>query len=280
MSTPVVIAKENDTIARIRNLMLSQNVGRIIIINENGKPSGIVTQKDIMNTIDKKSPKWRRRPLDTILIKNIMSKDLTYIKSDNDVIQAAKILKKNGFSALPVLDKNKLVGIISKTDIVKALPSLIGHSIQVNRFMTKKLITAKPAHSILHIHDLMLENNISRIIIEENEQPLGVVTSKDIVFIKQKDIETASKQKIFLHRGESVKISPTRPQGSAIILTDEIMNRNLITIKENDSVINAAKKMIGYDIGGLPVIAEDPPHKLVGIITKRDIINGIAGGKV
>ncbi|MHA1754632.1 MAG: CBS domain-containing protein [Candidatus Odinarchaeia archaeon] len=279
MSSPVVACDKQDTIARVRNLMLKHQVGRIIIIDKNEKPVGILTQKDLVYSIKKSSPLWRRRPLDTILVKNIMSKKLVTITSNADILDAVSTLKKTAFSALPVVENNKLVGIITKTDIVRALPGFADSAIQVKRFMTKPAITAKPSHSVMYVYDLMVENNISRVIITHLEKPLGIITLKDIVFLSGGFLETGLNQShTSFYASERIQKHHKPPVAKIRILAEEVMSQNLITVRENESIIKASELLIKNNIGGLPVL-DEKGVKLVGIITKRDIINKIIGGR-
>ncbi|MCK9150884.1 CBS domain-containing protein [Methanobacterium alcaliphilum] len=81
------------------------------IANE-GKLLGIITFHDLSNV-----EKGNRN----ILIKDIMSTDLITCKEDDEVISALESITKNDLGRLPVISQGKLVGIISKTDIVNIL---------------------------------------------------------------------------------------------------------------------------------------------------------------
>ena len=118
MSREIIAVSPIDNIAYVRNLMLKHRVGRVVIV-ENNKPVGIVTKIDISRSLGKGGAKWKRRPIDKILIKRIMSKNLVTIGKDEELKKAAKLMLKNRISSLIV--KNEILeGIITKTDLVKA----------------------------------------------------------------------------------------------------------------------------------------------------------------
>lgn len=280
MTTPVVVGNGTDTMARARNLMLRHNVSRIVVVENKGKPIGVITHKDMVNIINKNTPIWRRRTLDSVTIKNVMSTNLVTEAPEADVIEAVIKLKETGYSALPIVNRNKLVGILSKTDIIRALPSLIDRGVQVKAFMSRPVITAKTTHSILHIHDLMTEKNISRVVILEKDKPVGIITSKDLAYVKQRDLMTGLTEKgRQLDQAGKVRRTLYRYPGTLLLLSEEVMSRNLITVAQNQSVIKAAEYMTKHDIGGLPVLEDEETSRQVGIITKRDIINNMVGGK-
>jgi predicted transcriptional regulator len=55
-------------------------------------------------------------------VKNLMSKRVFYVKPEDTILEAARIMSKKDVRRLPVIDENgKLVGVISRTDILKAL---------------------------------------------------------------------------------------------------------------------------------------------------------------
>ncbi|MEM2109178.1 MAG: CBS domain-containing protein [Candidatus Odinarchaeota archaeon] len=274
MKTPVIVCGENDTLARVRNLMLKQGVSRIIIVDAESKPVGLITQKDIIRILNKSTPVWRRRSLDSITVKNYMSKNLVTETPETDVMRAALKLKETGYSTLPIVSENKLVGIISKTDIVRALPSLIDSKIRVKEFMKTPVITAKKTHSIMHVYDLMVENNISRVVIAEKGIPVGIITAMDLVFLRQREFITGLTSKgESLRAPEKIKRTLSKNPSTVFVLAEEVMSRDPITVSQNQSVIKAAEYMTSYNIGGLPVVEGDTDKRLIGIITKRDIIN-------
>ena len=62
----------------------------------------------------------------TVWAKDIMTSPLVTIDPNVDLAEAAKIMANNNINRLPVMDSNKLVGLLSSTDIVKANPTQLG----------------------------------------------------------------------------------------------------------------------------------------------------------
>ncbi|MDP8011402.1 MAG: cyclic nucleotide-binding/CBS domain-containing protein [Thermoplasmata archaeon] len=91
-----------------------------IIVSEHSKPVGIVTDRDII-------VKVVARNLDPNLINlgEIMSSPLMIISVDEDLEKAAYIMSKKKIRKLPVLEKNRIMGILSENDIVKIAPDLL-----------------------------------------------------------------------------------------------------------------------------------------------------------
>ena len=107
-------------VLQIVDMMVKNKVGAVIIL-ENGKPSGIITEKDIL----KKVSVHNKKPED-IAAKNIMSSPLITVKAYDSIDTAAQAMTKNKIKRLPVLeDDGSIVGMISSTDIAKKLAKIL-----------------------------------------------------------------------------------------------------------------------------------------------------------
>lgn len=118
MTPRVITLSPSDKIVDAAKLMLKNEIGSIIIL-ENGNPTGIVTEKDFTKLIAKEIK------LHDITIKEIMSSPLVTISPNANLLDAARLMLKSKTRKLPVLDKGKLVGIITAEDIVRVAPKEI-----------------------------------------------------------------------------------------------------------------------------------------------------------
>ena len=90
-----------------------------VVITENDSPIGIVTDGDIVTKVVSKDI----RP-STSRAREIMSKPLHTIESEKEIIEAARAMRRHGIKRLGVNYKNRLVGIISISDILAITPEL------------------------------------------------------------------------------------------------------------------------------------------------------------
>lgn len=114
MTKSVISVDASMTINETAKMMEDAKVGAVIIM-ENNVPIGIVTDKDFAvkvaaHAYEISSP-----------IKQIMSSPLLSINSDESVRNAADLMFERGVRKLPVLNDDKVVGIITATDIVNLL---------------------------------------------------------------------------------------------------------------------------------------------------------------
>jgi signal-transduction protein with cAMP-binding, CBS, and nucleotidyltransferase domain len=100
------------TIKDAAKLMDSKNIGCIIVTKEE-IPVGILTERDFVTRIASKE-----KPL-TSPLSEVMSSPLISIDPDETVWEAAEEMKVNNIHKLPVLQNNKVIGIITTSDLVE-----------------------------------------------------------------------------------------------------------------------------------------------------------------
>ncbi|HET7148084.1 MAG TPA: CBS domain-containing protein [Candidatus Nitrosopolaris sp.] len=118
MNSPVVSAALTDTVNDVAVKMKDQKVGSIIIM-EGENPVGIVSDWDIVSNAVVKDIKPS-----TIRVSDIMQK-LHSIEGEEGVTEAARMLRQHNIKRLGVVYKNRLVGIISASDVIAVTPELV-----------------------------------------------------------------------------------------------------------------------------------------------------------
>lgn len=118
MNSPVVSASPDDTIHDIAKKMKDENIGSIIIM-EKDKPVGIVTDWDIVSKALVNDSKPSQ-----IKSKEVME-ELYTVEGEESITEAARLLRKHKIKRLGVVYKNRLVGIISSSDVIAVTPDLV-----------------------------------------------------------------------------------------------------------------------------------------------------------
>ncbi len=120
MSRPPITARESDTTMTAAKLMVKHDVGCIIIIDKAGKPSGIITERDIVERVASKN----LVPSD-VKVTDAMSKPIIGVLPTTGVNDAAKQMNQSKIRRLAVIDGGKLVGILTMKDILEVTPALM-----------------------------------------------------------------------------------------------------------------------------------------------------------
>jgi CBS domain-containing protein len=114
MTKTVASVNVNQTIFEAAELMSSKGIS-CVLVTDGEVPVGVVTERDIVGSVVAK-----RKSLD-LKVSVIMSSSLITVDPDASLKEAARLMSTNKIRRLPVLKKNKLVGIISASDFVRNL---------------------------------------------------------------------------------------------------------------------------------------------------------------
>ena len=264
----------NTTLLEAREVLLRHNLKRLVVINSKNCPVGIITEKDIAKTIYALGDK----PIKSVKVSGFMSKKLFTVKQTDSIYDCAKLMKRHRISSVIVLGKKGVLeGLVTKTDLASIFLTHAVSPLKVSKIMTRKVITAMPGDSLLYVESLLIHNRISRIVIERNKIPVGMITYRDFVPAKLPHwiAQYADPKEVENYRTKK-DLSDFQVNQMSHLLhfkAVDIMASNPITVKADEDVSVAVLLMIRNRISGLPVVKNS---KLVGIITKADIVKAIA----
>ena len=125
-------------------------------------------------------------------MKDIMAREVATLKVDDELSLAEDIMRLGRIRHLPVMDGQRLAGIISERDLFRAsLASVIDYDRQMKRdylktvvikeVMTTDLITIGPEATVEEAGDLMLRHKIGCLPVISGERMVGLVTETDVL---------------------------------------------------------------------------------------------------
>ena len=178
-----------------------------------------------------------------MLIKEVMSESIHYIQVPGNRQSALEAMREKNVSGLPVVKNGtkKLIGIVTRSDLVNNPDEE-----QLALIMTRNLLTAAPDDDIKVAAQIMIENNIRRVPIVQDEEIVGIVTAFDIIeqAISKLNIEVPVKDYM-------IKNIPTSWDGTPL-------NVAFVTMRYS-----------GFKV----LLALNKDGKLSGILTETDFIN-------
>jgi CBS domain-containing protein len=134
MTKKVVTCRKSDSLKYALSLMNKNQVSRLVVTNENGFPIGLISTNTLLTHSDYFT-KGNTRSRDYLLpihgggnitVNDLLNDELLIINEEEDLTVGAGKMIKNSISGIPVVDSNRnLVGILSKTDVVRAF-SIVG----------------------------------------------------------------------------------------------------------------------------------------------------------
>ncbi len=112
-------------------------------------------------------------------VKELMTKKVLVLKPNNTVEEAAKLFIENGIDGAPVVDRDgKLISIVTKTDLMKAIFNKLEMNTKLETLDLKKVITI---NSEMNIEDV-LKYNVGRLpVIDKNNKIIGIITHTDFI---------------------------------------------------------------------------------------------------
>ncbi len=129
---------------------------------------------------------------ENVVVEQWMSSNVISTKVGTPINEAHQVMKENNIRRLPVVDKGRLVGLITIGDVREASPSdattlsiwelnYLWSQLTVDKVMTRNVMTVTPSTPILDAAEMMLEHKISGLpVVDEKGALIGIITESDI----------------------------------------------------------------------------------------------------
>jgi acetoin utilization protein AcuB len=139
MNTYLVTVPPETSIIKAKDIIAEKKINHLLVVDKNGNLVGIVSDRDVKQSWASPATTLSVHELNYLLtqltVEMIMKKKIITISSGTTIETAALIMQKNRISALPVMEKEKLVGIITTTDVLEVLLRAIGVNEGSGRFI-------------------------------------------------------------------------------------------------------------------------------------------------
>lgn len=139
MEKNVITVNPDDTVSKALDVMSKHGLRRLPVVDEKNNIKGVVT----LNLIQKHSPSNASSLsvfeinylLNKIFIKDIMYTDVSIVKPSMLLEEAASLMISKDIGCAPVVDNSKLVGIITRKDILDAFVDILGYNKKATRYV-------------------------------------------------------------------------------------------------------------------------------------------------
>ncbi len=112
----VLTVEEDDSFSEAAIWMMERGVGSAVVLNSDGKPTGIITDRDALRVIARGSD------MGSVKVRDCVTRGLKTVTPSLDLVDAARVMRDKGFRHLVVVDENgELFGVFSMRDLVVGL---------------------------------------------------------------------------------------------------------------------------------------------------------------
>jgi len=253
MTTEVVTASPDDDLGDVLGKMKKHDIHEIPIL-DGKRLVGVITMRDLM----------RRRALPPSTKVSTLVMPSPNVAPDLKLPAAAEQLVSTGFRALPVVEKSRIVGILSRTDLVRALvgsQALTG--IRARDLMTPNLQVVREGDTVdVAVRTMAALGERSIPVVNARGALSGVLGMKDVAdyFAKPK-----ARQEYGERAGREEKVA---------IEVKSAMHYPPVTVGPDADVHHAAELMLRHDVSSVVVVEDGQP---IGILTKADLMHFFAG---
>lgn len=163
MTTQIIAVRPDNTVADAARIMLANRVSGLPVLDPAGKLVGVITEGDLLRRAELgtegKQPGWLKAFLipssaaaDYVAthgrhVDEVMTRNPLWVTPETELAEAANLMLKRHIKRLPVLDKLKLTGVISRSDLLRLLARRL---IAQPADCTDEAITAYIIHEIRH----------------------------------------------------------------------------------------------------------------------------------
>ena len=271
MNTPRTIKYES-SLADVLKKIIDEKKSRLLV-TEDGKITGLVSEKDLGIFL---LTDTTERTLDEIPLSEIIKKIIS-VDENTGIDKCAQLMMTNEIGSLVLTHNDEVVGIITKTDLVRYFSKIDSQKI-VGEYMSPYYAWQYSDTPLYKVVLKMIDEKISRVILRDHEEShVGIVTFRDLFNLAlslgdKEDVLDNTDPLISVIFPRKGFISDSGFGGSTKI--NEIMSKDIVSVNYDDDLIKTAKLLLEKNINGAAVLSGH--GNIIGIISKTDIVKALA----
>ena len=249
MSKNIVSVSPDDTVSSMISLVEKHCLREVLVVDKK-KLKGIVYSKEIAK---KKLADPSKTKAETI-----MNSHPTTLSSKDSVEDAAKLIFKTGLRALPVVDKESVVGIVSMHDVIDSASKTKDFKQSNAESIMSLPETVKDDTDIGDARRIMREKGISRLPVVGNDKKIkGIITIFDLL----KAVKPKERMNFWSMAAEKMTVMGTP--------VSVVSNYSPTTVERGTSLSKVVELLKKYETDGVTVVENQVP---IGIVTEKDLL--------
>jgi len=255
MSPPTMTASKDETVADVISKLKKNNIREIPVV-DGDKPVGLISYSSFLAR--------RNVPL-TAKAEHVMI-PCPKLEEEMKVIKAAEELMSRGVRGAPVVRNHRMIGFLSRTDVIKILPQIDQiKGKQVGTFMSSNPQTVFETETVRKAQILMKGLNEKTLpVVDEENNLIGAVGMTEVMEV------------IWSPKGDKVPHEIMGHRVTAEVTVGSVMSRAPVFISPKDTVEKVVSVMLGKGLTTLFVTEES---KLVGVVSQADLLEQVISMK-
>jgi CBS domain-containing protein len=273
VSAPIVVEVPGSRSEAINIMVRNKLTGLPVVRSTDGRLVGIVSRRDVFRKFDEEQ------------LSLIMKKDIITVGPNVSVVDVAKIFVEKRIHRIPVVDKGKLVGIVTPTDLLSVVEEM-KTKMTAEDVMNIKCVTAYEKEPLSYTVAAMRVSDVTALpVLDAKGKLVGIITDRDM-FIDQSvdvsDLKTMGLDKVSQSLAGYRNVLPlfyvaAEKEISEKYTVDNFMVKNPTTAYKKSSLSDIAKVMRENDFGQIPIHGNK--DELIGMIYDVDILYALTGNK-
>jgi CBS domain-containing protein len=286
------------SLSEVARLLLSSDFTGLPVVDQDNRPVGVISQGDLIYKAGLPmrlgllavSDQQRLGPVLEALgprpAREVMTSPAVTVKEDGPVTEAVTMMLDKGVKRLPVVDAaGRLVGMLSRVDVFRASlrespdwhafreqQITVGHLHSVADIMQRQTATVTPETPVEDVIAIIDKNAIQRVcVVDEAGRLLGLIADRDLLVAfsaQQPGIWDYLASKIpFTERGQRHKQLQEFLRAKT---AGGIMNRDIVTVREDAPINEALRLMLDRALKRLPVVDADGRYK--GMLSREALL--------
>jgi CBS domain-containing protein len=239
----IPVLKYNDQITKARQILRDDRFREVYVVDAKKNILGYIDLTDGLRVTATKS---------NVTVEGYIKEGPTVSPTDS-LEQVARVMRDNETDSVAVVDSSRhIIGGVLLSDVFPVITSRHELRGTVASHMTTEVIIASPTDTIQKIYTMIMESGFSAFPVVKKKRIVGLISRRDL-------IRTRRVQSVIAHHAQTT--------------IEEIMSKDVITIRPDEPIGSAAELLVKHDVSRLPVTDGD---RIVGIVDRHDVLRGLA----